>query len=150
MKSHLRTRRVKIRSSGLPWMNSSIRKQLNKRYKLLIRARQTPKGSHAWLEYKKARNYYAKLLGSAETKCWLWKFNGATSSKDFWKTVRSFERKREIKNIGPIRDSSGVIHSEDASEANTLNSFFVNVRKSLSNSTKEDSSILSSQLASNK
>ena len=34
VKSHLRSRVVKMRSNSLPWMNSSIRKELNKRYKL--------------------------------------------------------------------------------------------------------------------
>ena len=60
------------------------------------------------------------------------------------------EGKREIKNIGPIKDSSGVIYSENTLKANALNSFFVNVGKSLSNSTQENSSIPSSQPTSNK
>ena len=38
MKSHVHARRVKIRRGSLPWMNSSIRKELNKRYKLLLKA----------------------------------------------------------------------------------------------------------------
>ena len=45
MKSHIHARRVKIRNGSLPWMNSSIRKELNKRYKLLLKAQQTPKDS---------------------------------------------------------------------------------------------------------
>lgn len=60
------------------------------------------------------------------------------------------EGKREIKNIGPIKDSSGVIYSENTLKANALNSFFVNVGKSLSHSTQENSSIPSSQPTSNK
>ena len=67
MKSHIHARRVKIRSGSLPWMNSSIRKELDKRYKLLLKAQQTPKGSQAWIDYKKARNYCNKLLRSAES-----------------------------------------------------------------------------------
>ena len=48
MKSHVHTQLVKIRRGSLPWMNSSIRKLLNKRYKLLKKAQQTPKASQAW------------------------------------------------------------------------------------------------------
>ena len=75
MKSHIYARRVKIRGGSLPWMNSSIRKELNKRYKLLLKAQQTPKGSQAWKDYKKARNHCTKLLRSAESNYWLSKFN---------------------------------------------------------------------------
>ena len=139
MKSHIQARRVKIRNGSLPWMNSSIRKELNKRYKLLLKAQQTPKGSQAWINYKKARNHCNKLLRSAESNYWLSKFNETTSAKDFWKTVRSFEGKRTITNIGPIKDSSGVIHLDDTSKAIALNSFFVNVGKSLSKSTQDSS-----------
>ena len=139
MKSHVHVRRVKIRRGSLPWMNSSICKELNKRYKLLLKAQQTPKGSQAWMDYKKARNHCTKLLRSAESNYWLSKFNEATSAKDFWKTVRSFEGKRITTKIGPIKDSSRVIHSDDTSKANALNSFFVNVGKSLSKLTQDSS-----------
>lgn len=91
------------------------------------------------MDYKKARNHCTKLLRSAESNYWLSKFNEATSAKDFWKTVISFEGKRITTKIGPIKDSSGVIHSDDTSKANALNSFFVNVGKSLSKSTQDSS-----------
>ena len=73
----------RLRRGSLPWMNCSIRKELNKRYKLLLKAQQTPKGSEAWMDYKKARNHCTKLLRSAESNYWLSKFNEATSAKDF-------------------------------------------------------------------
>ena len=120
MKSHVHARRVKIKRGSLPWMNSSIRKQLNKRYKLLKKAQLTTKGSHAWMDYKKARNHCTKVLRSAESNYWLSKFNEATSAKDFWKTVRSFEGKRTTASIGPIKDSCGEILLDDSSKANAL------------------------------
>lgn len=52
-------------------------------------------------------------------------------------TVRSFEGNRSTTNIGPNKDSSGVIHSANTSKANALNSFFVNVGKSLLKSTQD-------------
>ena len=84
MKSHVHARRVMIRRRSLEWMNSSIRKELNKRYKLLLKAQQTPKGSQALIDYKKTRNYCTRLLRSAESNYWLSKFNETTSAKDFW------------------------------------------------------------------
>ena len=141
MKSHIHARREKTRGGSLPWLNSSIRKELNKRYKLLLKAQQTPKGSQAWKDYKKARNHCAKLLRSAESNYWLSKFNETTCAKYFWKTVRSFEGKRTTTNIGPIKHSSGVIHSDDTSKVIALNSFFVNVGKSLSTKSTQDSSV---------
>ncbi|PFX12631.1 Neural cell adhesion molecule L1 [Stylophora pistillata] len=120
-------------------MNSSVRKELNKRYKLLLKAQKTPMGSQAWIDYKKARNECTKLLRLAESNHWLSKFNETTSPRDFWKTVRSFEGKRTTTNIVPIKDSAGVVHSDDTSKANNLNSFFVSVGKALSKSTQDSS-----------
>lgn len=62
LKSHIHTRRVNKRRGSLQWMNSSICKELNKSYKLLLKTQQTSKGSQAWIDYKKARNYCTKLL----------------------------------------------------------------------------------------
>ena len=120
---------VKIRSGSLPCMNSSIRKELNKRYNLLIKAQRTPKGSEACLDYKKVRNHCAKLLRLAESKYWLTKFNDANSSKDFWRTVRSFEERDVSSKIDPVKDKDRVIYTDDTSKANTLNSFYVNTGK---------------------
>lgn len=110
---------VKIRSGSLPCMNSSIRKELNKRYNLLIKAQRTPKGSEACLDYKKVRNHCTKLLRSAESKYWLTKFNDANSSKDFWRTVRSFEERDVSSKIDPVKDKDRVIYTDDTSKANT-------------------------------
>ena len=62
---HIPQRRVKIRSDNLPWMNSNIRKIMNKRYKVLKRAKQTRSAEH-WAEYKKLRNQVTKLLRESE------------------------------------------------------------------------------------
>ena len=84
VKSHVHARRVKIRRRSQEWMNSSIRKELNKRYKVLLKAQQTQKGSQAWIDYNKARDYCTRLLRSAESNYWLSKPNETISAKDFW------------------------------------------------------------------
>ena len=43
-------------------MNSDIRKQMNQRYKLLVLAQKTNKGSLQWTLYKQARNKCTALL----------------------------------------------------------------------------------------
>ena len=64
---HIPQRRVKIRSGSLPWMNSHIRKSMNKRYNILKRAKETG-SKELWEEYKKLRNEVTKLLREAEAK----------------------------------------------------------------------------------
>ena len=49
---HLKKRKVKIRNKSLPWINSSIRKLMNKRYKQLRKA-QTTNLPDDWKEYRK-------------------------------------------------------------------------------------------------
>ena len=36
---YLKTRKAKVRDKSLPWMNSNIRKLMNKRYKLVVKAK---------------------------------------------------------------------------------------------------------------
>lgn len=140
---------VKIRSGSLPCMNSSIRKELNKRYNLLIKAQRTPKGSEACLDYKKVRNHCTKLLRSAESKYWLTKFNDANSSKDFGRTVRSFEERDVSSKIDPVKDKDRVIYTDDTSKANTLNSFYVNTGKTLAQPSHQAASSPTNQIVRN-
>ena len=70
---HNPQRRVKIRSESLPWMNSHIRKTMNKRYNILKRAKETG-SKELWEEYKKLRNEVTKLLREAEAKYWRQEF----------------------------------------------------------------------------
>ena len=83
---HIKERKVKVRTASHPWMNSSLRKQMNLRFKLLQAAQKTKKGSHEWKLYRKARNHCTKLLRLAEASYWKNKFQGlSSSSKEFWK-----------------------------------------------------------------
>ena len=56
LNSYVSTRKVKVRSKSLPWMNTEISKEMNKRYKLLKKAQKHPKSSELWTEYRKQRN----------------------------------------------------------------------------------------------
>lgn len=59
---HVPTRRVEAGQRSLPWMNSEIRKAMNKRYKLLRLCDGSQASKKNWEVYKKARNDVTKLL----------------------------------------------------------------------------------------
>jgi len=80
-------------------MASSLLKEKNKRYKLLILAQ-----IKTLQNYKKQRNLCNRLLRSAELAYWKDKFSNAKSSKEFWKTVKLFQGTNKFFSIGPIND----------------------------------------------
>ena len=59
---HVKTRKVKVRSNNQPWMTGEVRKSINNRYKLLKKARSTPRLSPEWKEYKKTKNACTNLI----------------------------------------------------------------------------------------
>ena len=83
---HIKERRVKIRSKLSPWMNGSIRIELNRKYKLLKTAQNTNSDSD-WKQYKVARNYCTHLVRSAEAIYWKKRFSDVSTSREFWKTI---------------------------------------------------------------
>ena len=107
---HVATRRVKARQRSLPWMNSEIRKAMNKRYKLLRLCDGSQASKKNWEDYKKARNNVTKLLRSAETQYWKDQFANANNSRQFWKTVNSVNGKQYSSRIGPLKDHVHVVN----------------------------------------
>ena len=121
---HIPQRRVKTRSDNLPWMNSHIRKIMNKRYKVLKRAKQTRSAEH-WAEYKKLRNQVTKLLRESEANYWRQEFKNTKCSKDFWKLVSTITHKKKPSTIGPLKDDQGTIITDDQAKAEAMNDYFV-------------------------
>ena len=74
VKSHVTSRKAKVRKCSLPWMNGEIRKEMNKRYKFLKGCDGTSSTQKTWADYKAARNKVTKMLRSAEAQYWLNKF----------------------------------------------------------------------------
>ena len=102
---HVKNRTVKIRVNSKPWMNGKLRKEMNKRYKLLKAACKTTKGSNEWKDYKQQRNKCTKLIRQAEVEHWKNKFEECNNTKSFWKTVNEFQCKRYINKIGSLKNS---------------------------------------------
>ena len=83
VKSHVTSRKAKVRNRSLPWMNGKIQKEMNKRYKLLKACDGTPSTQNTWAEYKAARNLVIKMLRSAEAQYWKNKFAESQDSRSF-------------------------------------------------------------------
>ena len=79
----LKTRKAKLRKNTLPWMNSKIRKLMNKRCKALIMT-QISRDPADWSVYRSLRNNVTKELRMAEANYWSSKLNDTRSgSKEF-------------------------------------------------------------------
>jgi len=127
---HLPSRDVRIRDKSLSWINTSIRKEMNKRNKLLKKAKSSG-DPELWSLYKQKRLEVKKLLKSAEAAYWQKLFKEATNLSEFWKLGNQVLRKHKIKNIGPICDHNGEIIIHDLKKAEYFNDFFVNVSEDL-------------------
>ena len=66
-KDYIKERSDKVCSKALQWMNGDIRKEMNKRYKLLKKAKITKRETD-WLANKNKRNAVTKMLRKAEKK----------------------------------------------------------------------------------
>ena len=63
IKAHIPERKVEIRSNSLPWITSTIRKSMNKQYKLLQQAKRT-QSEDLWRKYRKTRNEVTRQIRS--------------------------------------------------------------------------------------
>jgi len=130
MTDHLKTRKVKVRTNGLKWMNGNIRKAMNRRYALLRRAQSNPSDPEAWKLYRRQRNHVTKITREAEAEYWNDKFKNANSSSDFWRVVREMQGKSKS-SVGAIKNEDGNIITNAKDKAESLNHFFSKVGKDL-------------------
>ena len=140
---HIKERRVKIRSKSSPWMNGSIRKELNRKYKLLKTAQNTNSDSD-WKQYKVARNYCTHLVRSAEAIYWKKRFSDVSTSREFWKTIKEFQGQQRDTSIGPIKDlDNQKVVNDVATKCNVFNEYFstVGLSTNLTNDTASNSHI---------
>ena len=114
-------------------MNTEIRKEMNKRYKLLKKAQKHPKSSELWTEYRKQRNYVTFLKRKIEAVFWKNKLENTKNSKDFWKTVRHMQGKTNQLKIGPIHGVNKEIITDDFKKAEHINDYFSTVGEILVN-----------------
>ena len=123
-------RNVKLRQNSLPWVNTDIRKLLNKRYKFLKIWQQT-KDPAAHTTYKEARNLANITMRKAEAEYWRGEFSNVSNSKDFWKLVKKVYRKTKVTKIGPLQDDQGTIQTSDLLKSELMNNYFATVGEQL-------------------
>ena len=131
--SHIKTRKIKVRSNNQPWITGEIPHALNERYNLLKKARDTARNSVAWAAYKRMKNYCTNLIRLTKANYWKLEFQESDSPKHFWKTVKKFQGQSKKSTIGTLQDANGVPILEDSGKANELNKFFASVGRILAN-----------------
>ena len=136
-KDHISQKKINIKTKPLPWITSSIKKEQNKRYKLLSEFRQT-KDKETWEKYKQTRNKVKKLLREAELSYWKQEFAKAETSKDFWKVVNKAQGKIKSKVIGTIVNKDGDILTSDKEKAESLNEYFTSIGQELTSEFSSD------------
>ena len=111
-------------------MNSSIRKEMNRRYALLKRAQSNPKNPDLWKQYRRQRNHVTKLMRDAEALYWKDKFENANSSGDFLRVVREMQGKAKP-SVRAIRNENENIIINAKDKAESYNQFFSTVGEKL-------------------
>ena len=131
LKDHLTTRKAKIRSNSLPWMNSALRKEMNLRYKLLKHAQKFPQNTVHWSKYRRQQNHVTQQIRKAEADYWKTKFEKDGNSRDVWKIVRAMKGQKKNHKIGPIKDDQSRILTDDKKKAESFNQYFATVGEKL-------------------
>ncbi len=65
MQHYVKTRRAKIRRKSLSWIDTKMRKEMNKRYKYLKAAQAFPRDHEKWALYKQQRNKVDNMVRKA-------------------------------------------------------------------------------------
>ena len=131
VKEHFSTRKPNIRQKSLPWIDGKIRKEMNKRYKLLKACDGTDKSSHTWLEYKKVKNKVTRMIRKSEAQYWKKQYKEVQEPKDFWKLVNKIKGKKTYATIGLLNDKNGNTVTSDHEKACLMNKFFINIGEEL-------------------
>ena len=139
--NYIKPRKVKVRSENQPWMTGSIRKEINKRFRLFNKAKLSGKNSLEWKEYKKIRNSCTNLIRRTKAEYWKKEFQKSTNSKTFWKTVKKFNGDTKAAVIGPLSDNS-IMLTDNSQKANLMNTFFANVGRNLASKTSSNNTNL--------
>ncbi|MEW8548517.1 MAG: reverse transcriptase family protein [Candidatus Thiodiazotropha sp.] len=121
------TKFITVRPKDLPWMNNNIRKLMRKRNRLYKKYK-TNKSPDKYNSYKKIRNEVIQALRKSKkdyVDSLAYKLKNTNfSSKDYWKTLKSFIKPTQNASIPPLLHES-IYYSDSMDKANILNDFFV-------------------------
>ena len=129
---HAPIKTSRVRGFSIPWINSSIIALMNKRDHHLKKAKGNKNNTH-WRLYRELRNKVTHSIKKAKSDYYTnLIINGSkSSSKDFWKALKQTLPSSKTSSRITSLLADGVLLTSAQSIASTLNSYFVNVGKSL-------------------
>ena len=118
---------VNLCQSDPPWMHNELRNLMRKHKRAYDRAKRT-RLTQYWDKYKKLRNDTTNLLRTSKKTYFdnladKLKSNSCVSSKDWWKTLKTFISSYEKASVPPMKEND-IIYADDKDKANLLNSYF--------------------------
>ena len=89
-------------------MNSSLRKAIHQKKKMLFNKFQKYQTNKNWEKYRQARNFVTKIRRKSVKTYFIEKCTGGYKSKDFWSTIKPF-----ITNEGTIIKKNTIIEEKN-------------------------------------
>lgn len=105
---------------NLPWLNKAIVQAIRRRNRLYRERKRRNNDAAVSTSYAKARNQVTSMLRHAKLE--FFKNLKDTNNREFWKTIRSLNKKRTV--IPELNLSDGRTASTPIEKANALNLFF--------------------------
>ena len=100
---------VKIRQSDPPWMHNNLRKLMRQRKRAYDKAKKT-NSQQQWQKYKRLRNETTNVLRSSKREYFEKMANklntNVTSSRDWWKILKTFITTTKSSNIPPMKSNN--------------------------------------------
>ena len=131
IKEQVKTRKAKVRTKSLPWVNGDVGKIMNKRYRTLLNWQKDESNCALKRKYQDLRNQARKELRIAETTHCKDQFKKANTNKDFWKLVNKVKKKQKYCRIGPLKGSQGNLVTDDKQKTEIMNSYFTTIGQTL-------------------
>ncbi|MCG8113681.1 MAG: reverse transcriptase domain-containing protein [Candidatus Thiodiazotropha taylori] len=119
-------RTIRVKPSDPPFINSHIKRHIRKRKRAYKKARKTNLRQH-WIKFKTIRNEVTTMVRESKQNMYD-KLSDklksdSLSSKDWWKTLKTFISPNTRTEIPPL-ELDGNIYTDDAEKANLLNNYF--------------------------
>jgi hypothetical protein len=128
-KINIPNKQIHVRPSDAPWMTSTVRSHIRKRKRIYRKAKQT-QSLHHWQKFRQLRNETILLIREAKSNYYCKLSDklkrGSLSSKDWWKTLKSFISSQQITPIPPLQNPETLeLNFTDENKANLLNDYFI-------------------------
>ena len=128
--THAPYKDVKARSMSHPWINTTIRLKMNRRFKLFKKAIST-NNTEIWAEYKKIRNEVTSAIRKAKSEHFKDQLADIKTSAEYWNLLTKATNPKVRKTIGPLKREDGSLAVDDVEKSNLMNDFFSNIGRKL-------------------